>query len=63
MGRALKCMLGPHLKNVTYDILLRVEVPAEPYLVGRADELVIIIVAGRSATGRNPRTFVGFKQY
>lgn len=44
-GAAQGSILGPDLWNVSYDSVLRMEMPDDVYLVGYADDLAAIVVA------------------
>ena len=38
-------MLGPDIWNVSYDGILRMEMPEGAFLVGYADDIAVVIVA------------------
>ena len=44
-GAAQESVLGPDLWNVTFDGLLRIEMPEEKCLVGYADDVAVLVVA------------------
>lgn len=44
-GAAQGSILGPDLWNITYDEILRIEMPDDTYLVGYADDIAAVITA------------------
>lgn len=44
-GAAQESILGPNLWNVSYDAILRIEMPENTYLSGYVDDIVVVIAA------------------
>lgn len=51
-GAAQGSILGPDLWNITYDGILRIEMPENTYLIGYADDLAAVITAKTTEEAR-----------
>ena len=57
-GAAQGSILGPDLWNITYDEILRIEMPDDTYLVGYADDIAAVITARNTEEAQRKLTQV-----